>query len=179
MLKLINGGSPKNSSGGFEDFYRESKDRVFRTVLATIGNFHDAEDFTSEAFMRAYKAWDELQNHSSPAAWVVVTAKNLFLDSRRRANRLQSIHAEIAQLDLVTPVDAAHDLEIDWEIHRAIAQLPERQREVLAMRLLLDLPATEVANVLGITVGSVGTHLHRALKFVRKVLQETPEEVRE
>jgi RNA polymerase sigma-70 factor (ECF subfamily) len=179
MLKLNSGGNPNSSSGGFEDFYIESKDRVFRTVLATVGNFHDAEDFTSEAFMRAYKAWDGLQHHSSPAAWVVVTAKNLFLDSRRRANRLQSIHAEIAQVDLASPFEAAHDIETYWEIHRAISRLPERQREVLAMRLLLDLPVSEVANVLGITVGSVGTHLHRALKFVRKVIQETPKEVQQ
>lgn len=148
----------------FEDFYRAQRDRIFRTVFATVGNFHDAEDATAEAFVRAHAQWDSLQTHPSPSGWVAITAKNIFIDSHRKARRFQK-----KMMVLIEPEAAMNiDEGFDEALHATISQLPMRQREVLVFRIILELNSQETADTLGISVGAVGAHLNRALTTLRK-----------
>ena len=148
----------------FEDFYRAQRDRIFRTVFATVGNFHDAEDATAEAFVRAHAQWDSLHTHPSPSAWVVITAKNIFIDAHRKARRFQKKMTVLREPEAVTFIDEGFDAAL----HAAISQLPMRQREVLVFRIILELTTQETADTLGISVGAVGAHLNRALTSLRK-----------
>ena len=148
----------------FEDFYRAHRDRIFRTVFATVGNFHDAEDATAEAFARAHAQWDSLHTHPSPSAWVVITAKNIFIDSHRKARRFQKKMTVLCEPEASMYVDEG----FDHALHTAISELPMRQREVLVFRIILELNTQETADNLGISVGAVGAHLNRALTSLRK-----------
>lgn len=152
--------------GGFEDFYAASKDRVLRAVIASTGDTQDAEDCTAEAFARAYARWDELAAYRAPAAWVVRTAVNLHIDRHRRHQHTLRLLPALAD-DEVAP---APPQAIDPALLAALRGLPERQRQVVALRILLGMSGEETAQELGITTGSVGTHLHRALAALRPVV---------
>lgn len=154
------------ASADFEQFYARTKDRALRAVVASTGDAHDAEDCTAEAFARAYSRWDEVCAHPSPAAWVVRTAVNLHIDRYRRDQRRLRLLPSLAQ-DEEAPAAAS---PIDPQLVEALRALPERQRQVVALRVLLELSGTETAEELGISTGSVGTHLHRALAALRPVV---------
>ncbi len=150
----------------FEAFYRSSKDECLRAVLVTTMDADHAEDCTAEAFTRALEHWGRVAAHPSPQAWVVRTATNLHRDRHRRLVRLQRLLPRLAGTE---PVEAP-DLPIDGTLLLALQGLPRRQREVLALRVLLGLSGQETAQALGISPGSVGVHLHRALGALRSRL---------
>ncbi len=154
---------------GFEVFYAGAKDRVLRAVVASTGDAHDAEDCTAEAFARAYSRWDELVSYASPAAWVVRTAVNLHIDRHRRHQHTLRLLPALADDELAP----APPLPIDPALLAALKDLPERQRQVVALRVLLGLSGEETAAELGISSGSVGTHLHRALAALRPVVSRS------
>lgn len=150
----------------FEEFFGRTRDRALRSTIAATGGEHDAEDAVAEAFARAYSQWDDLAHHPAPEAWVMRTAINLLRDRHRRR-----LHA-VSKQTLIHRRESGEDVIelIDPSILDAVKALPPRQREVLALRVLMDLSAETTATVLGISIGSVGTHLHRALAALRPTL---------
>jgi len=56
--------------GDFAAFYAQTKGPIFRAVLLAIGDYHQAEDAVSEAYVRALRHWRRLRHHPSPTAWV-------------------------------------------------------------------------------------------------------------
>jgi RNA polymerase sigma-70 factor (ECF subfamily) len=144
---------------GFDDFYRSTKDGCFRAVLATVGDFGEADDLVAEAYTRAWERWSDVSTHAAPAAWVVRVALNLHRD-RWRKRRL------FARLRPATTTPAP-ELDLDCDLLHALRALPERQRDVVVMRVLLDLANDVVADTLGIAPATVSVHLHRALTTLR------------
>lgn len=153
----------QDADGAFEAFYGDCKDRVLRAVIASTGDAHDAEDCAAEAFARAYSRWSEVSGCRSPAAWVVRTAVNLHIDRYRRHQHTLRLLPALAG-DEAAP---SPSLPLDPSLLAALKALPERQRQVVALRVLLGLSGEETALELGISAGSVGTHLHRALGALR------------
>ena len=116
------------------------------------------------AFTRALTNWDEIATHPSPEAWIVRTALNLHRDRWRSSQRMQRVRQRREPVGVVDIVDPA--------LLAAVRNLPERQREVVALRALLGLSAEQTANELGIDAGTVGTHLRRGLAALRAVLDQ-------
>ncbi|MDQ1246351.1 MAG: hypothetical protein QG597_719 [Actinomycetota bacterium] len=157
----------------FEEFYLAAKDDCLRAMVAATADVPEAEDVTAEAFARALDRWPELQHHPSPRAWVVRTALNLRTDRHRHRQRTSTLVTKLARPEVApeppSPIDPA--------LLDALRQLPARQREVIALRVLLGLSGAETARELGITTGSVGTHLHRGLAALRSRIQSSNPEV--
>ena len=153
----------------FAEFYATRKDAVLRAVVAATGDRTGAEDAVAEAFTRAYARWARVAEHPSPTAWVIRTALNVYRSWWRRLRRERPSEELAAAAD---PggygVDGHGAGGIDVDIRRLVANLPRRQREVLALRVLADLPAHEVGAVLGIEPATVHVHLHRALQALRR-----------
>jgi RNA polymerase sigma-70 factor (ECF subfamily) len=147
----------------FADFYVANRDSVYRTVLVTTRNPHQAEDAVQEAFLRAYDRWDTVRGHEYPRAWVVRVALNAATSWWRRHRREQA-----SPPDRVAPPDA-HPM--DGDLVLAVWRLPRRQREVIALRVLADLSTAETARVLGVAEGTVKATLHRALRQLRTHLE--------
>lgn len=144
---------------GFARFYETNKDRVLRTVYVCTGDPHLAEDAVSEAFTRACSRWGKVSRHPSPVAWVTKTAVNYARSSWRRRTR-----------DRTGDVPEGHytfDDPLDRSVVEAVLALPERQRQVIGLRLLLDLSTEQAAEVLGVAPGTITAHLHRALSSLR------------
>ena len=160
---------PAGAAGpdSFEEFFESNKVRVMRAVVVATGGSPESEDYCAEAFARAFERWSTLSNHPSQAAWVVRTAVNVHIDQTRRAHRQRKFASRLGSREAVDPVDP-----IDPALVRVLAALPERQREVLAFRIILDMTGPEVAEALDLNVGTVATHLHRALATVREALED-------
>jgi RNA polymerase sigma-70 factor (ECF subfamily) len=148
----------------FEAFFLRTRDRVLRSALATSGGEYDIEDAVAEAYARALARWSEVSVHPAPEAWVMRTAVNLLRDRHRRGERAVRVFPRLVTGDAL-PVQGE---TVDPAVMAAIRKLPTRQREVLAMRVLMDLSAETTASALGISTQSVGTHLHRALVALRR-----------
>jgi RNA polymerase sigma factor (sigma-70 family) len=146
----------------FAEFYATSRDDCLRAVLASTGDRALAEEFVAEAFARAWASWRTVSRHPAPGAWVVRTALNLRVSFWRRRRREVSLDA--AGTDQAA---AARSAEPDAQIMAILAGLPERQRQVVALRIFLDLDTASTAEALGIAPGTVTAHLARAVITLR------------
>lgn len=153
-------------SADFAEFYERSRDGCFRAVHATVGDGHQAEELVSEAFARAWASWQKVRQHPAPQAWVVRTALNTHISWWRRRRREIALEKQ----DLDEPADGDTVSAIDRHVMAALQALPSRQREVIAMRVFLDLDTQATAEALGIAPGTVKSHLHRACAALRDQL---------
>ena len=158
-----------NQRADFAEFYRRSRNDCLRAVLVNVGDQDTAQDLVAEAFARAWASWRTVSRHPAPAAWVVRTALNAGVSRWRRLRR------EIPLPDLATVAGkpaacGADDGPVDPRVMAALLRLPARQRQVIALRLFLDLDTGRTAEVLGIAPGTVTAHLARAIAALRRDL---------
>jgi RNA polymerase sigma factor (sigma-70 family) len=146
----------------FSSFYRDSRDGCLRAVVASIGDRQLAEELVADAFAKAWVAWPKVRRHPAPRAWVVRTALNSGV-SRWRKHRHE---LALADHDAV----AAPPVSTDRALIAALQQLPKRQREVVALRVFLDMDTESTADALGIAAGTVTAHLSRAVSALRAQL---------
>jgi DNA-directed RNA polymerase specialized sigma24 family protein len=148
----------------FIEFFATSRHGVFRAVFAATGTYAGAEDAVAEAYARGYASWARLRDHPNPTAWLVRTALNVHRSTWRRLRR--------ELLGLVGPDRSwvPAEVGVDPSVAAAVRALPQRQREVVALRLLADLDAKATGEVLGISAATVDVHLHRALTRLRREL---------
>lgn len=146
----------------FAKFYAAARDDCLRIVLISVGNRQLAEDLVAEAFAKAWMSWRRVHGLREPRAWVVRTALNAHVSWWRRHRR------EVALGSHDTFVDASQDSALDSALVTALRRLPVRQREVITLRLLLDLDTATTAKMLGMPSGTVASHLHRGLAALRR-----------
>lgn len=136
-------------------------------MVAVVGPPQMAEDQVAEAFAKAWVSWRKVSRHPAPRAWVVRTALNTGASWWRRRRR----ELPLADHDLTAPGDLGGGL--DAALLTALWRLPPRQREVLALRIFLDLDTDVIARQLGIEAGTVRMHLSRAVAALRHELAPT------
>jgi RNA polymerase sigma-70 factor (sigma-E family) len=151
---------------GFAEFFQVSWDPCLRAVAASTGDMLRAEDQVAEAFARAWVSWRKVSHHPAPRAWVVRTALNAGASWwRRRARELP-----LAGHDVAAPGSPGAGL--DTVVLTALRRLPARQREVIVLRVFLDLDIETTARQLGIAPGTVRAHLSRAVTALRNELAQ-------
>jgi DNA-directed RNA polymerase specialized sigma24 family protein len=148
----------------FAAFYRQSKDECLMTVLVSVGDRDTAQELVAEAFARAWASWRKVSRHPAPEAWVVRTALNVSI-SRWRRRRREVAMADPGALAGVAAADGASP--VDPGLMAALMRLPTRQRQVVALRLFMDLDTGRTAEVLKIAPGTVQAHLGRAMAALR------------
>jgi RNA polymerase sigma factor (sigma-70 family) len=156
----------ESQSLDFAEFYRGARDECLRAVLVSVGDQDTARELVDEAFARACASWRKVGKHPAPAAWVVRTALNENITRWRRRRR------EVAVPDLATFADlpgayGASDRAVDPRVMAALLRLPARQRQVVALRMFLDLDTDRTAEVLGVAPSTVKAHLARAIGALR------------
>lgn len=166
MLRAVSAvtGSPPSK---FIEFYTAHRDHCLRAVTASTGDPRLAEELVAEGFARAWASWRTVSRHPAPHAWVVRVALNVHVSRWRRRRREVALDGQ----DPATP--EAQDPVVDPVLLAALRRLPRRQREVVALRILLDLDTATTAETLGITAGTVTTHLSRAMSALREDFSRT------
>jgi RNA polymerase sigma factor (sigma-70 family) len=156
----------------FAAFYESARDDCLRAVTASLGSRQAAEEVVAEAFARAWARWPRVAEHPSPRAWVVRTALNMHVSWWRRWRREILTPDRYDQLRHDDPATAT----LDPRMMAALRSLPLRQRQVVALRIFLDLDSKTTARTLGIAAGTVTAHLARATSALRAHLTSVTEE---
>jgi DNA-directed RNA polymerase specialized sigma24 family protein len=150
-----------NEQVEFADFFEASWGPCLRAVVAVVGNPQLAEDQVAEAFARAFASWRKVGRHPAPRAWVVRTALNTGASWWHRRSR----ELPLADHDVMAPGDLGDG--VSSAMLAALRRLPTRQREVIALRVFLDLDIETIARQLGIAPATARVHLSRAVAALR------------
>jgi RNA polymerase sigma-70 factor (ECF subfamily) len=152
----------------FDALYRGARDDVFAYVATLLHDRSAAEDVTALAFERAYrKRTSYSPARGSQRSWLFGIARNAALDELRRRKRTAPLEVE--------PVAQEDDLDRALRraaVRTALAELPARDRELIALKFHAGLDNSELAEVLGVSVSNAGTRLHRALTKLREILDD-------
>ncbi|MGH2948907.1 MAG: RNA polymerase sigma factor [Solirubrobacteraceae bacterium] len=152
----------------FEALYRAARDDVFAYVATLLRDRGAAEDVTALAFERAFRRQRSFDaRRGSERSWLFGIARNAALDELRRRKRSAALAFE----------PPAQEDDIDRALSRAavreaLAGLPARDRELIALKFHAGLDNAELASVLGVSVSNAGTRLHRALTKLREILDD-------
>jgi RNA polymerase sigma-70 factor (sigma-E family) len=146
----------------FDDAFDALFRCAYRVAFRLLGDREDATDVAQEALARASLRWSSLVRGGDPTPWVVRVAANLAVDRWRR----RRVAARVPMVD--GPASTTLPERVD--LQRALAGLPKRQREVVVLRYVADLPEADVARALGCSVGTVKTHASRGLAALRVAL---------
>jgi RNA polymerase sigma-70 factor (ECF subfamily) len=155
-----------NNHEQFSDWYQSQWKPCYSVVRAVTLHHADAEEVLAEAFARAYVRFETLLNHPAPQAWVITTALNVYRDRNRKL-------LNVKRFVLSSP-ESYEDVNegLSGELISALKKLSVRQREVVAFRILLDLSNEQTAQLLNLSIPTVGTHLRRGLDSLRDSLDE-------
>ena len=156
----------------FEAVARASIDPVYRYLVNICGSRDDAEDLTAQAFEQALRRWSRFDpQRGEPLPWLLAIARRVALDHfRSEGRRRRREQASAAESDVLRDDDGdpAADGAMSPELWTALARLTRGERELVALRVVLELDAVETAAGVGSTPGAVGSGLHRALTKLRR-----------
>lgn len=161
----------------FEAVYRDHLRDVYSYAFYRVGNHHDAEDLTEQAFLQAYRHFERARRESNGRPlrpWLIRIAHNLAANYHRdRARRPQ------ASLDVSEEPAALHSTEALVEgreqlraVLKHLQELPDDRREALIMRFALGMDNREIARAMGRSDGATKVLLHRAIKQLEARMTE-------
>ena len=160
------------ASEEFADFVHAAKDPLYRMAYLLCGDHHRAEELTQQTFERTWRAWPSARD-GDPLVYARRVLANQRIDTWRRTRRevLTGVEHEARRN---TP-DHADRISARDAVVRALLLLPVKQRRVVVLRHLLDLPEAEVAEELGIPIGTVKSTGSRALARLHELMTERDE----
>ncbi len=157
---------------------------TYNYALRLTRNEADARDLTQEAFIRVYRAWRSFQPGTSFLSWIYRIVTNLHRDElRRRKGRYQE---EIPEDNApqafagtrplaVEPIEELVDRQLSERMSKALAALSLEQRQVLILADIEEYSYQEIAEIVGCSIGTVRSRLHRARHQLRRVIESLPE----
>jgi RNA polymerase sigma-70 factor (ECF subfamily) len=160
----------------FQEFYEANYGRIVAMVTAVLGDRDQAEDVAQEAFARALTRWSRIGGYELPEAWVRRVALRIATDSGRRFRRAIMVSVKLAA-QRRPPEPGPGDSFAFTDLGAALRRLPIREREVLALRYLADLPVETIARERGLPVGTVKTRLAAGRAHLEAELKQRPEAV--
>ena len=154
----------------FEELYDEFLPRIYGYVLAQLRNRAEAEDVTAEVFLKAHRAWDRYEPRAqTPSAWLFRIARNAVYDHHRRSAVKERAEADFGHAAGAgeDPAEVAERRVLFAGLLEAVRRLPERQREVVALRHRSDLSFAEIGELMDCSEDAAKMLYHRALKALR------------
>ncbi|NLF04896.1 MAG: SigE family RNA polymerase sigma factor [Actinomycetales bacterium] len=158
----------RSTDAEFTTFVQDHQHELLRTAWLLSGDPHRAEELTQQALERTYVSWGRARE-GDPLAYARRVLVNLRIATWRRRRREVLVAPEDVPETAAGASDADRHAERD-RLLRALVTLPPRQRRVVVLRHLLDLPEAEVAAELSISVGTVKSTNARALARLRNAL---------
>jgi RNA polymerase sigma factor (sigma-70 family) len=161
-----------NARETFERLYREHAGRVKAYALRRVGSVAGADEVVSDVFLVAWRRLDSIPDDALP--WLLGVARNAIANRHRSERRTTALHARIADTertpDIADPPGPDDLLDRGDPVVRALAELPERDRELLMLVAWEDLEPAQLARVLGISRATANVRLHRARRRLATAL---------
>jgi RNA polymerase sigma factor (sigma-70 family) len=158
-----------------ERIYRAHKARILNLCKLLLRDPDEAEDVTQEVFLRAFERFDAEDGPTVWEAWLVRVAVNACRDRQRsawwRSRRRPGDLDELAPWLSSSSEDAARSREWQTRVWEQLKKLNDKQRNVFVLRYVEGWNTDEVAKILDLTTAAVKTHLFRAVRHLRKVLE--------
>lgn len=170
MRKLVERGQ-KGDREALEELYLLHFDRIYSYLHMTVGNRHDAEDLTTQVFMKMLESIGRFRWQSAPfSAWLFRIAHNLSMDHFRANRRWQP------EEDVPEPRDSEERSAEEEALHsigrqsmmQLIETLSPEQQQVLTLKFVFNFPNADVAAILDKTEGAIKSLQHRALVSLQK-----------
>jgi RNA polymerase sigma-70 factor (ECF subfamily) len=159
----------KGDLDAFETLFRQFQARVYAWIMRIVRDPGAAEDLTVETFWRIYRARERFDVQVDFGAWAYRIAINLALTHVRRKRPEEELPADVPQAAAPNPAVRREEQE---QIQRALDQLPAKLRVVVTMALIEERPYSEIAQVLKIAPGTVKSRVFRAVRILRKRLNQ-------
>jgi RNA polymerase sigma-70 factor (ECF subfamily) len=168
----------KGDRSALEELYLIHFDRIYSYLHMTVGNRHDAEDLTTQTFLKMLESIGRFRWQAAPfSAWLFRIAHNLSMDhfrSRRRWQPEEDVpephgsEEPSAELEAMQSIGRQSMLEL-------IDTLSPEQQQVLTLKFVFNFPNADVAKILDKTEGAIKSLQHRALASLQKQVQDRPE----
>src|SRR5262245_37245207 len=149
-------------AGTFEEFVTARSQRLLRTAYLLTQDWPAAEDLLQTALVKAWGAWKRLD--SDPEAYVRRILVNTYSSWWQRRWRGEQATGEVPESTVDDQQSTVDERDRVW---RALRRLPHRQRAVVVLRYFDDLPESQVADVLGVSIGTVKSQAAKALAKLR------------
>jgi len=164
----------ENAVPSWDQIVADHSTRVYRLAYRLTGNPYDAEDLTQEVFVRVFRSL-HTYTPGTFEGWLHRITTNLFLDQARRKSRIRfDALPEDADNRLPSPIappDAAYLNQLfDADVEAALADLPPDFRAAVVLCDVEGLSYEEIADVLGVKMGTVRSRIHRGRSMLRKAL---------
>jgi len=156
----------------FELLYQRYVRSVFGLALRRLGDRHRAEDATQEAFAAIWRSASTYRPDRGPAAgWLYAVARNAIVDRFRASGpRMDGEPPELVSAE-AGPAEQAEQSDVAWRVHRALEELQPREREVIELAYWSGMSQSEVAEYLGIPLGTVKTRTRSGLARLASLLE--------
>lgn len=169
----------RGDATAYEELVRMHQGIAFRVALVAAGDRSDAEEAVQDGFVKAYRALGRFRDGAPFRPWLLRIVANEARNRRRSAGRRAGLVLRVAAATsgdaAPSPEAAALTHERRTELMDALAQLEERDRQVLVHRFVLELGEEETAAALGVRRGTVKSRTSRALERMRAIVGEGTE----
>ncbi|HXG24309.1 MAG TPA: sigma-70 family RNA polymerase sigma factor [Chthonomonadales bacterium] len=176
--------SAVNDHKEFEELVARTQRQAYNMAYRMTGNRDDAEDLTQEAYLRAYRSFDKYNRSLPFENWFFRILSNLFVDGLRRKPKQTpiSLNQPLNDADgesnylLEIPDDESNpevqlmENVMDERLQRALAALPQEFRTAVLLCDVEGLSYEEIAKVMGTSIGTVRSRIHRGRRMLRKQL---------
>ncbi len=146
----------------FEDGFRDIYPRLVRTLMVACGDRELSCDIAQEALAKGYANWKKVNELEIPAAWVKKVAVNQLKDEFRKQAKRKTHASDTLELSTIETIEKSLPTPMAVDFSRALLELPPQQRIAAALSFVDDMSESEIAHTMGISKGSVKTHLHHA-----------------
>ena len=174
VRKLV-GRAQQGDRAALEELYLIHFDRIYSYLHMTVGNRHDAEDLTTQTFLKMLESINKFRWQSAPfSAWLFRIAHNLAMDhfrSRRRWQPEEEVPEPPGEEEPSAELLAMHTIGRESML-KLIERLSPEQQQVLTLKFVFNLPNAEVAAILDKTEGAIKSLQHRALVSLQKQIAQ-------
>ena len=172
----------EGNTAAFGELVSRYQDRLFNTVVRLVDNAEDARDVVQEAFLHAYQSLHSFKGDSLFFTWLYRIAVNTAISMKRKQRHVLRIAPTGEGSGAIDPLDPSesnrpgHAIEMaeeERQVHDALAKLSPEHRAVLVMKDMDGMKYEDMAEILGVPVGTIRSRLHRARLEMRDILLQT------
>jgi len=157
----------------FNEIVKDYSERVYWHVRRFVNNHEDADDLVQEIFLKIWTALPSFRGEAQLFTWVYRIATNETLNWLRREKVRATLHFTTIDTEMERRIDSDPFFDgdaADRALSKAVAKLPEKQRQVFVLRYYDELPYEQMSEVLGTSVGALKASYHIAQEKVRAAL---------
>ncbi|MCX4512834.1 MULTISPECIES: SigE family RNA polymerase sigma factor [Streptomyces] len=155
-----------DAEAAFTAYVQERRASLYATAYHLTGDRYEAEDLLQSALFSTYRAWDRISDKAAVGGYLRRTMTNLHISAWRRRKIDEYPTEELPET--VGDTDAMRGTELRAVLWQALARLPELQRTMLVLRYYEGRTDPEIAEILGISVGTVKSSIWRSLRRLRE-----------